>query len=717
MFLLLLTLQQVPAQNFPPVDKPGVVIHLDVLLDHACGPARVHGRNQLLATEVQLARPAVTGTLTADGWVALGCARARLYANGAIAHEGPLTVAGNSWSQGAQRAMLQALKQRPADANAAEVLSVLALDGDEPDDVAAALPVIRAAALQPTVTAATLRACDELALRRQDESTARVCAERGLSRGVDSTWHLLRLARLAFRASDTLRGLQLFDRATAAAHDSAARREIDWHLQWFLTPEEGTEWTTLVPAKYGDWVRDRLISRDVRDGQPFGARIAEHFGRLEHVDKWFRLNVPRMLHNSLRTMPASPDDAGRPTHDPDQELAAGRPEEPGAVPAMAWREYNRWQTDYDDRGIIWLRFGKPDQQIPWACPLTKSPCEKTHIVREAWQYNIDGQVLLLNFEGEGFDGSVQATRLVGGVLGSYLCDVDTERCRLTELSKQGTLQLADIQHIRVEDRESISEATTHDDNSVRGERNIAVVARLHRLWDPLNEQPVALVTWALPVKDLALEHQDPGYATAVSVEVRQWAPTTATWRDSTFTRQWTLPDTGGHRPALTGFVALPTATGVSAWSVVVSQTSQRRGRSFDTDTPGLSDGPVGISDLVLGSKAQGLTWTWHNTPIPLAPTGAVDPRAPVSLYYQIRSDQEQSGLRTSVAMYRASGATSDSLPALQVQYDQALHRGINEIAPELDVSRLAKGAYRLEVRLMNASGGVVARRSAPLNIE
>ena len=95
---------------------------------------------------------------------------------------------------------------------------------------------------------------------------------------------------------------------------------------------------------------------------------------------------------------------------------------------------------------------------------------------------------------------------------------------------------------------------------------------------------------------------------------------------------------------------------------------------------------------MIGSKLQGVTWNLHNVAIPLAPVNSVDRTEQVGLYYQIKSDRDRADLRMTVAFYRMKdGATTDSA-ALEVSADQSVRRGVNEIAPELDVSRLDKGS-------------------------
>ncbi|HEY4099959.1 MAG TPA: hypothetical protein VGM20_03685 [Gemmatimonadales bacterium] len=728
--LVVALMQALPVQHFPTLEHPGTAPALRSAADAICDNPAGLDRNQLLARENRLAIDAARASSQAAGWLALGCARAALDGDGALSHDGPLMVVGNSWATGSERALLKALAIDPRNGRAAEALATLALDDLEPDDVAATASAIVKATAAGVSTPAALRACDELALRTGDIASARRCVATGLARGSDSTWHLIRRARLDFRSADTVSGTRDFLAAAGAAHDTAARSEIDWQLQWFLSPDEQATASRIADSARANWIRDRLVERDVRDGQPRGARLAEHFNRLEYALANFRLEIPAAIRRKGGLLAPTPE-----SHFSPDSLHMFC--EPGLIPADPVRDYHRWQSDIDDRGVVWLRFGAPEKRIRSSpsCADTVITDPQTRGIpinpREVWYYEIDGKPLLLNFEGEEFDGSEEATRLVTGVLGSYLCDVDALRCGLTQLSiadwkahtaKHGTppssplVKVEDIEHVRQDDRAYISAATTADDNSVRGERNIAIVSRLHRLWDPISAAPIALITYAFPIKDLAVQSGGAGVSTTVDLTVRQWDRDADRWQDTSVSRHFQIADTGSKATNLVGYVVTPSSSGVSAWSVVATQPEQRRGRAMDVTTAGLDPGPVAISDLVFGSSAQGLSWRLHGEPIPLAPTNAVDRRDTVSMYYQIRSETQRDGLRTTVALYPIrDGVVSDSA-ALQVTFDQAVHSGINEVAPIVDLSNLDRGSYRVEVRLVDAAGRALVRRRAGLDL-
>ncbi|HEY4321810.1 MAG TPA: hypothetical protein VGM77_11620 [Gemmatimonadales bacterium] len=693
------------ASGFAAVDLPGSNLPSPATVKSICAWSDTTGRAGLAERESQLAGHSHQGT--AAHWDTLACLRAVLAADTLTLHDGVLGISGKPWTHLVQEAALSALVIAPADSVAAELLGLFALAEREPHGLAQIASVLRHAVASGVHGSAALRACSELALQTGDNAGSRECADHALALAADSTWQLLRLARLAFRTHDTLAGSRAFLSAVAAARSSAARDDIAWHLQWFLTPEERVEWNGLDDRARPAWVNARLAERDVRDGRPAGARLAEHFKRLEFVESHFRLRGPRWLHQALKTLPAATVDGQQSGFNPDRTLVAGV-SEPGSVPAAAWREYNRWQVDFDDRGVVWMRLGSPDRRIPWSCPLAVSLCSHTHVVREVWLYRVDGRVLLLDFEGEGFTGTVEATRLVVGVLGSYLCDVDAVRCALTEMSKAHKLKPEQVTALQVEDRSNVADATTHDDNSPRGMANLGVTADLHRLWDPETLAPIAMVTYALRAADLALTGAPRQRTASVNLAVHLASTDGAVRRDTTWTTSVILPDSSVKREAIVGYTIIPSTPQVGAWSFAAQQAQLRYGRSYDVMTPPLSTTTVALSDLVIGVANEGLTWRFHGTTIPLAPVAEFRRSVPMSLYYQVRNDGAAATTRATVAVYRLSTGEPAVL-ALQVATDQPVRHGLTESTRSLDLSRLNTGSYRIEVSIAAGSGTPVRR--------
>ena len=183
MLFFLLTIQQLPAQNFPPINRPGTFADLRGSVERACGIREPLGVDALLDRERRAAWDVHQSHVSADTWLVLGCARAVLAGERSPSSPGPLMDAGNSWAQGAERVMQEVLKQRPGDARAAEVLGLLALDDNEPDDLKSASASIVTAVERGVRTAGVLRACAELGARTRAEAVASSAARPiGISR-------------------------------------------------------------------------------------------------------------------------------------------------------------------------------------------------------------------------------------------------------------------------------------------------------------------------------------------------------------------------------------------------------------------------------------------------------------------------------------------------------------------------------------------------------
>jgi hypothetical protein len=699
---LVLMVQQLPAQHFPPIDHPGADPLLATNLRAACPSKIATDRVALFKLEQQQDEAKVLEK-NPDAWFRLGCTRALLYGVGALSHEGTLMIAGDSWAHGALKALAQALAIRPNDRKAADLLATLAMDDEEPRDLEATAIALDRAVSLGVGSNATLRGCADLGLRAHHPEITRRCATRALAEGKDSTWHSLLMARLNFRDADSVEGSRAFVRAAAAVRDTVAALDVAWHLQWFLSPDEQKEWITLADSARGGWMRDHLTQRDVRDGQPAGARLAEHFKRLEYVENAFRLRVPRMLHTAMLSTPSSGILPPGPPATKDGFAAKSMRANADVSILLnnSFRDYMRWQVEWDDRGVIWMRFGEP--RLRAVEPVTDD---------EIWRYDIDGHELLLTFAPEDFDGSAGATRLITGHISDTYCGIDVWRC---QLAMSGRISPEVAFEVKQQDREYISGGTTNDDNSIRTADVIEVISRLHRLWDPVSGAPIALLTYAVKAGDIAITQDSAARTARVEFDFRRWDAAGNRWQDTTFIRRF--PVSGKDARRLTGFIVTPSLPSVSSWSLVATQGDTRRGRAWDLTTGPLDQGPLVLSDLVLGQDGQGIVWANHNEQVPLAPLNAVDRAQPVSLYYQIRSTEARSGMRTTVALYRVEQGVAHDTAALQVGFDQVVQPGVNEVAPTLDVSRLEKGNYRLEVRVTDSGGVVLTRRAVDLNLD
>lgn len=711
---------RVPRENLAPPDSLTDVSRYLAAINAACPHPAPRDRNTLFADERRLAAMVTGSNPSADDWHALACVRALLDADEASGREGLLMPLGTGWQEGATSAWLQALERDSVHLASAEGLAVLALDQAFPrkgNEVRVAL----ARAVNAGITApVAVRGCALMTVRAIELPASNACVLVGLEGGGDSTWQLLHLARLAARGADTLLVSTLLEAALKSAHDDPAWSEVGWHLRWFTEPEEWREWEELESVARPGWVRDRLASRDVRDGRRPGARLVEHFRRLDHAEAEYMRDVPRPQRGRL-AMAATPEQKLDATYiDFDAMRFTSVPENVSARPTRFHRPWSPW---LDDRGSVYVRFGAPTKTAT-----SRSTAEKNYNQREAWLYQLSDESLVLQFEGEYFDGSPEPARLVAGVLGNYLCDMDATRCALLRKlscfppppgmfcsktdAEYSPLRIEEVAQLQQADEALIAIATTRDDNAPRPAHAIRTVAQFSRVWDPKSGAPLAVIPYAFRLGDVERDADSSGVTATLNLALRQWSSVTGSWTSTDFQRRLRFTGRLSDNAHLTGYSVVPSAENVTAWSLFAVQGSDRGGRAWGDRMIPLTPGELTMSDLVIGAESQGQTWTTTGgTEVPLGPLGAFDKNQPISLYWQVRSTSARESVRIAIAIFR-SGPRDTERPVLELAFDGRLTAGLNEVQRNLGVAELDGGTYRVEVTMRD--GAQVAVRSGRL---
>lgn len=231
--------------KFVQRDRQGL---LSQRLDRACPATLPTGDRQLRDLVSALHNSIWQGTAEPDDRRRQACAMARLAAQGARVTGHAAVPLGESWLEAAFDAALQAYAFEAVRAPSADVLSVLLMEGARPPlqaapdfganrapdgslDATRAVSRLLEASLQPDASETTRRGCVSAALTTGDVVTARECIHAALDVGQDSTWHLLRLAALAFWQAEPGRGARILDLAVASARDPVDREEVGWHLE------------------------------------------------------------------------------------------------------------------------------------------------------------------------------------------------------------------------------------------------------------------------------------------------------------------------------------------------------------------------------------------------------------------------------------------------------------------------------------------------------
>lgn len=110
---------------------------------------------------------------------------------------------------------------------------------------------------------------------------------------------------------------------------------------------------------------------------------------------------------------------------------------------------------------------------------------------------------------------------------------------------------------------------------------------------------------------------------------------------------------------------------------------------------------------MIGSEASPLRWSLGGELIPVDPIATFASTQPLSLFYQIKSGGADRQVTTRVAVSRIDDQGRTGVEALSLGFTSEVHTGLQNVAPLLDVSRLAPGRYAVEIRLNTPEGAML----------
>ncbi|MDZ4391319.1 MAG: hypothetical protein U0974_16460, partial [Gemmatimonadales bacterium] len=510
------------------------------------------------------------------------------------------------------------------------------------------------------------------------------CARSGAAaEPVNAEWQIAEAHALA-RLADTAGALTAWRAALKRSRSAADWERIAEEVRWFATPAEMTALESTPLAEREQAVIQLFDQRDLRSGATRGTYFTTFVTRLTRAREEFGLQIPRsQAQRFLTGAPSTGSLGSASTETGDTD----------------WRELVRWQTEVDDRGIIFVRHGEPDIR---SAPATV----KANF--ELWFYTRTMPPLLFQFEEEDFDGSVAATRLTAGRINEHWCGINVSRClialRAEFLSEEARQELK--ARLREEDRQIIAAAMSTDTPTEHGEPLPPLLARAHRLWDPVSWQPILLVAYALPWPVPLPQSADPPLD--VDLSVAWWG---ATQRDTALTRQHIPPprdprskrDNGTRMRYAVGFVTLPRDTTTTSWrmqAVTAAATRQAVGSGLRLGT---QEG-VTLSDLVIGNDESPLRWSVRGEPVTVDPGATLRSDLPISVFYQIRSEGDTRTITSRFRVARLGVRAGERSDLIDVSLISELEPGLQQIAPTLDPRFLTPGEYGLELRVLSEEG-------------
>lgn len=395
--------------------------------------------------------------------------------------------------------------------------------------------------------------------------------------------------------------------------------------------------------------------------------------------------------------------------------------------------YRSGQSEFDDRGVIYVRHGAPDARATFAAPEIEA--------NETWRYRGDGQPLLFHFVAR---QDVQDYRLVESVF-------DVLGFAATVRLRDGADPIHRSQQVEalLRSREGIdpvysrllaagrgggAQIQTEERNV--GRRSIAVGTRGDswrlRFADPLaarieiaavgadSNGPNVQVAFAVPGSSLRAVQAPQGVVYPVRMRATVLALDGRTVASIDTTRAFVTRTEVPPREHLLGRVALRVPPGV--YTVRVALESDRAGvvTARDTIRVASPDGPaIGLSDLAVGTRAVHLPWrTVGNDTAWANPLGMFRREQGLELYYELAGLDAGTAYRTDIAIRRPSGGSvlrrvlGGGGAAIKFGFDGIHPGGLEAVRREVSLNELKPGSYTLEVVVSTRDGRTATRQRA-----
>ncbi len=394
----------------------------------------------------------------------------------------------------------------------------------------------------------------------------------------------------------------------------AARALFRTNVAWIATPEELAAFDRLPADSAGRWLRRFWGERDVEDARRPGERLVEHFRRYAYARAHFRLTT-RHRHYDITDV---------------------------------YRDSS--QQEFDDRGVIYLRHGEPDDRARYTDPYVEP--------NETWVYRRPPPEsdLVFHFVAA---GHVQDFKLVESLLDAYgfstavifqsRHDVPTallggllsSRANISDiyerLADQGTAGRASLlAEERRRGRRAIAIGTTTDSYALRFAHDLHPVVSSFVLADS-ERHPVLHVLFALPAANLR-SYPAPG-GVGFPFEFRLVVYDSAYRRVAGLDtlRVFRSPAALPEGSFLTEQLEAPVPPGDYHFHFVVEELQADAGALVSAEPVAVprTDAGFSASDLVLGLQGSGLVLRRPGGDIPLNPLARFPRDGTVEVYYEL----------------------------------------------------------------------------------
>jgi len=521
-----------------------------------------------------------------------------------------------------------------------------------------------------------------------------------LVRGGDSVLGQLEVARCLFAVGQPDSAVRRYFAAAQWPAGDSARVEFRREVRWVATPGELRAFDTLASDSLAPWLTRFWDRRDLADARRPGERLIEQFRRYAYARQRFKLLSRHRKYDI----------------------------------AEIYRDST--QSEFDDRGVIYLRHGEPDERAQYA--------DTTFPPNETWAYRRPQPVgdLVFHFVAR---SAVQDWKLVGSLLDVYGFGAGLglmaprDGAQLPSLAVQGLLasrstispiyeRLAGAGTIgrgrlvaeeRIEIERSVARGTTTDSYPLRFERDLHPVVTSFAMAGGGGRGELHVV-FAIPVSALQGFTMTTG-GTAYPLRLRVvvfdtlgralgGADTLRVFRSSA-----PLPP-GGY---LTEQLVVSVPTGPLRFHFVAEEVNADAGAMVSgeaVDAPSAERG-LAASDLVLGRVGSGLVWRRPDGDVPLNPLMRFPRDGALELYYELYGLPARASVLTHVGVVPRGGrsllgALFGRRSGVRIEYTtQTDAPGLARVRQHIDLGGLRPGRYDLELDLRDPVAGTrVVRR-------
>lgn len=690
----------------------------------------------------------------ATAWYGLGVARLELARAKVLAKEGPLQAVGLSFEAGAGNALVRALELDSTLAGAAEALALAPIPREGASQLGARARTLRRLRNSLPLSPSARFAMARIEREAGNVDTAIVYLREAMAQGADSGLVDLELARDLHLAGHPAEGRAALIAGAAATGSPLAGVRYREELSWVATPEELHAWDSLPLPQRSTWLDVFWASRDVREGREPGERLIEHYRRVELAMANFRIAIPQKGRQRLLSTAIAGDlmdlngggsavgsgnnGSSRVSSAESAQSAVTASQDSYAATLGAdvpFRQFGIGQDVLDDRGVIWIRHGKPDREQGTIGGTAKA----------VWMYDRPGEAPLVLFFAEvDFDGTSGASVLIPTPIGSdgqaleQLCGQINGMCdrlqpgntvgvagnrrfggRLSA-GRSGALSTGNlpapnfVADERGRGTENIVRAVTTDAYPRKFTAPLDPVVQIYGLEHSSGGAPRLVVAFAIPGGKLSYATPPeaggravyPIHVKAISVD-----RTTGERRELDTLRQFASAKPLVEGEWLTGMLEFPVPAATYGASLLLTQDDGRGAlaRLATVRVPGAGS-LLDISSVVLGREGTGVRWNSGATVVALNPLNAYQTGATAELYYQLSGLLPGTEYATRLEFF--SMVEESKPPKLSLGFKNTATRPRVEVQRSVALGKLPPGSYRLRVTVRG--GGGEARESATL---